>query len=130
MSEPAPTDDERDVGALFDAYEVALLRNDVPEMNAAFDDSVDVLRFGVSEMQRGYDEIVAWRASAQPVDSRRTITSRVVRQLAPDVVAVDITFANGDDPVVGRQSQTWVRRAEGWRIVRAHVSVIPTPPPG
>ena len=25
---------------------------------------------------------------------------------------------------VGRQSQTWVRFAEGWRVVAAHVSVI------
>jgi hypothetical protein len=28
---------------------------------------------------------------------------------------------------VGRQMQTWVRFAEGWRVVAAHVSVINTP---
>jgi hypothetical protein len=25
---------------------------------------------------------------------------------------------------IGRQSQTWLRTAEGWRIVAAHVSLI------
>ena len=25
---------------------------------------------------------------------------------------------------IGRQSQTWVRFADGWRVVAAHVSVI------
>jgi Protein of unknown function (DUF3225) len=29
---------------------------------------------------------------------------------------------------VGRQMQTWVRFAEGWRIVAAHVSIIDEPP--
>jgi len=27
--------------------------------------------------------------------------------------------------VRGRQSQTWVRMADGWRIVAAHVSLLP-----
>jgi hypothetical protein len=136
VPEPTPTDDdpapgeaaECEVGALSDAYEDALLRNDVAAMNAAFDDSPEVLRFGLAEIQRGAAELAAWRAAADPVDPRRTITSRTVHQLAPDVVAVDITFANGDDPSLGRQSQTWVRSPAGWKIVRAHVSMMPAPP--
>jgi hypothetical protein len=39
-------------------------------------------------------------------------------------VAVDLVFAD-DDTSIGRQSQTWVRTADGWRIARAHVSVVP-----
>lgn len=120
-----PNADEIEVSLLFDAYEDALLSNDVDAMNNAFVASDDVLRFGIAEMQVGFGELVAWRASAAPVDPDRRITSRTVLGLAPGVVAVDITFANGDEPVVGRQSQTWVRRPEGWRIIRAHVSVIP-----
>jgi hypothetical protein len=58
------------------------------------------------------------------VPEDRRVTSRHVLVLAPDVVAVDITFCNGDAPGIGRQSQTW-RRIDGtWRIVRAHVSMI------
>jgi hypothetical protein len=28
---------------------------------------------------------------------------------------------------IGRQSQTWMRTAEGWRVVAAHVSLIAKP---
>ena len=54
----------------------------------------------------------------------RTITSRRVLAFARDVVAVDVTFRNGDVPGLGRQPQTWRRFDDGWRIVRAHVSMI------
>ena len=111
------------VGALSDAYEAALVANDVAAMDRAFWDSPATLRFGIAEIQRGADEIAAWRRSAEPVPADRTITSREVRELAPGVVAVDLTFVNGADPTVGRQSQTWVRTNVGWRIVRAHVSM-------
>jgi hypothetical protein len=29
-----------------------------------------------------------------------------------------------EDKVVGRQSQSWVRTAQGWRIAAAHVSYL------
>ena len=119
-----PTHDEIAVTALFEHYEDALVRNDLEAMNACFVDSDDVLRFGIADMQFGFDELVAWRATASPVGPLRQITRRVVQELAPGVVAVDVTFHNGDDSVVGRQSQTWVVRDGTWRIIRAHVSVI------
>ncbi len=116
--------DESTVSALSDAYEAALVRNDLDAMNAVFWTSPEVVRFGVADMQVGYDDVVAWRATAQPVNPTRRTLSKSVLALAPGVVAVDITFRNGDDPTIGRQSQTWVRKPEGWRIVRAHVSTI------
>ena len=122
---PAPSQAVSVVARLSDEYEAALVRNDLDAMNAMFWNSGDVLRFGIAEMQSGYDEVVAWRAAATPVPTNRTITDRTVVELAPHVVAVDLTFRNGDQPMIGRQSQTWVERPEGWRIVRAHVSVIP-----
>ena len=127
MLHRAAPDDEAEVVELFEIYESALVRNDVAVLDAMFVATDDVLRFGIADVQRGHDELVAWRAGATPVDARRRITSRSVAGLAPGVVAVDVTFANGDDPVIGRQSQTWVRRPEGWRIARAHVSTIPRP---
>ena len=116
--------DEAVVSRLSDEYEAALLRNDIEAMNAAFWAVPEVLRFGIADMQFGYHEVVAWRATATPVSTDRQTLTKTVCALAPDVVAVDLTFRNGDAPVIGRQSQTWVRRPEGWRIVRAHVSVI------
>jgi hypothetical protein len=116
-------DDEARVLRSSDEYESALLANDRETLDAMFVDDGRVLRFGIADMQRGHAELTAWRAQAPGVPVTRRITSRVVMSLGPGVVAVDLTFANGDDPAVGRQSQTWIRTDSGWRIVRAHVSM-------
>jgi len=104
-----------------------LLANDLDAMNAVFWSSPEVLRFGIADMQLGIDEVIAWRAAATPVSPLRTVTMKTVLEVAPGVVAVDLTFRNGDAPQIGRQSQTWVCGDQGWRIVRAHVSVIAAP---
>jgi ketosteroid isomerase-like protein len=127
MAAEQARDDVAEVLAASEDYERALRADDVDALNAAFDNSPDVLRFGIADMQHGHGELAAWRASADPVDPERRITGRWVRALAPGVVAVDVTFVEGDEPMIGRQSQTWVRRPRGWRIVRAHVSVVPVP---
>jgi hypothetical protein len=113
-----------EVTALSDRYEAALVRNDVATLDALFADDERVLRFGLADMQRGKAELVAWRASAPAVNRGRQIVSRDVTALAADVVAVDLTFVDGPG-ATGRQSQTWLRGSDGWRIVRAHVSIIP-----
>jgi hypothetical protein len=115
---------EREVIEAFEAYEAALVANDLAAMDTAFWADEGVLRYGIAEIQVGIDAIRAWRAAAAPVPRTRRLTSRHVLALSPDVVAVDVTFANGDEPGTGRQSQTWIRRPEGWRIARAHVSMI------
>jgi len=120
----AGSDASAEVAALFDAYEEALVANDVEAMDAAFWDDPRVVRFGIAEVQVGIEAIRQWRRTANPVPKDRRITSRHVLVLAPDVVAVDITFRNGDAPGLGRQSQTWQRIDGTWRIVRAHVSMI------
>jgi hypothetical protein len=104
-------------------YEDALRRNDVEQLDGLFVDHPDVLRFGVADEQHSYAALVAWRAGAPAISPDRRITARWIVALAPGVVAVDLTFAD-DDEHVGRQSQTWVRTGAGWRISRAHVSII------
>jgi ketosteroid isomerase-like protein len=122
--EDALTHAAAEVTAGSDAYEEALRRNDVNSLNAAFLHSDEVVRFGIRDMQFGSVELLAWRAGAPAIDPRRRCLSRTVLALAPTVVAVDIVFRDGDEPLTGRQSQTWVRTADGWRIARAHVSVV------
>jgi ketosteroid isomerase-like protein len=118
-----------EVTALFEQYEADLVANDVDAMDAVFLDDDRVLRYGIADMQEGIAAVRAWRRAATPVPATRRITSRHVLALTADVVAVDITFVNGGgDDHLGRQSQTWVRTPEGWRIVRAHVSRVPWPP--
>ena len=113
MGSDGETTAEAEVRALSDAYEAALLVDDVAAMDAAFWDDPDALRFGIAEIQRGHAAIAEWRRTAGGVPPGRRITSREVCELAPGVVAVDLTFVNGDDPTVGRQSQTWVRHRAG-----------------
>lgn len=121
-----PEPDAIEVEQLSDVYEAALRRNDVDVLMAMFWLHPDVLRFGIADQQHGGDELRAWRMTAPAVAPDRMTLSRHVVALAPGVVAVDITFAD-DDAMIGRQSQTWVRFPQGWRIARAHVSVIPRP---
>jgi Protein of unknown function (DUF3225) len=113
-----------EVRAAFDAYERALRANEVDAMDAWFWADPRTLRYGIAECLYGYDEIAAWRATASPVPSSRTITTSVITAFGADCAVVDCEFVNGDEPGRGRQSQTWIRFDDGWKIVRAHVSMI------
>jgi ketosteroid isomerase-like protein len=121
--------DEDEVTQCSDRYESALRRHDVAALGAAFSTDPSVVRFGIADIQTSGAEVAAWRAQAPPIDPDRRTTFRRVGALAPGVVAVDLTFRDSDG-TSGRQSQTWVRGADGWRIVRAHVSVLAEPAGG
>ena len=44
-----------------------------------------------------------------------------------DVATANTEFLRDTVPRLGRQSHTWLRLAEGWRIVSAHVSYMDQP---
>lgn len=120
-----------EVRAAFDAYEAALLANDIDAIDGWFWRDGRAVRFGIADRQYGYDEIAAWRATAAPVPADRVLTRVCVTTFGADVATVDCEFRNGDaggidaGPLaIGRQSQTWVRTDDGWRITSAHVSMI------
>jgi hypothetical protein len=54
----------------------------------------------------------------------RTVITAYGRDMA---VASTLFYRDSAAGKVGRQMQTWVRFAEGWKIVAAHVSVIDEP---
>ena len=125
MGSDGETTAEAAVRALSDAYEAALLADDVAAMDAAFWDRPDA-----SALRHRRDPARLRQRSPRGGRTAGGVLARphgspvaTVRELAPGVVAVDLTFVNGDDPTVGRQSQTWVRHRAGWRIARAHVSL-------
>ncbi|HVX20018.1 MAG TPA: AtzH-like domain-containing protein [Acidimicrobiales bacterium] len=119
-----------EVGAAFTAYEAALVANDVVAMNRWFRPGPSTCRFGIADVQSGYDEIVAWRRQAAPVPPGRTLSGTSVVPLCPDVAVVTTCFSYPGRPVVGRQSQVWLRTGDGWRIASAHVSEVPAVPAG
>ena len=113
-----------EVTAVFTAYEQALMTNDVEAMNAAF--SEHAVRYGIAECQYGAEAIAAWRAGADPIPDGRRLGPTVIATFGADTACVSTEFRYPGSSDVGRQTQTWIRLADGWRIVNAHVSTLTT----
>jgi ketosteroid isomerase-like protein len=114
-----------EVRAAFEAYERALVSNDVDTLDAMFRDDPRTIRFGGTENLFGYGEIKAFRAARSPIGLARTLSNTVITAYGRDVAIASTLFHRTTMPGrVGRQTQTWVRFSEGWRVVAAHVSVI------
>lgn len=114
-----------ELNTAFEAYEDALIHNKVDVLDDLFWNSDWTLRFGAKENLFGIDQIRAFRASRPSVGLNRQIIDRHVVTFGDSVGATgvaNITFNRPSEPRIGRQSQTWVRFADGWRVVSAHVS--------
>jgi hypothetical protein len=113
--------------ALYPQYETALVTNDVDTLTQMFWASPHVMRFGVTENLYGIDEIEAFRKGRLPANLARTVRRLDIVTFGKDFGSITLEFertVNGKT-TLGRQSQVWVRFPEGWRIVAAHVSVLP-----
>jgi len=121
----------RELTELYPRYESALVNNDVETLIAMFWASPHTVRFGATENLHGIDEIVAFRKGRSPANLARTIDRLDIAAFGNDLGEVSLEFSRLTDngAVRGRQSQTWVRFPEGWRIVAAHVSILPTTGP-
>ncbi len=119
-----------EVSAEFDRYEAALVANEVETLNSQFWASPTTLRYGMGEILLSYDEISNFRAARSPVGLMRTRRNTRITTFGRDFAVANTEFLRESAPgKVGRQSQTWVRMPEGWRIVSAHVSLIDEPAP-
>ena len=112
----------------FARYEKALVTNDVAVLDELFRADPRTLRYGVGENLYGYDAIMAFRAARSPAGLMRRTEKTVITTYGRDTAVASTLFYRDTAPGrVGRQMQTWIRFAEGWRIVAAHVSVIDEP---
>ena len=68
----------------------------------------------------------ASRLARPKTDMRRTISNTVVTTFGRDLATANTEFERVESGRRGRQSQTWARIPEGWRVVSAHVSFMPT----
>lgn len=122
-----------EVTAAFIEYERALVDNELETMNALFWHTPQTVRYGIAEVQHGGEEIRAWRASCQPVPRSRRLHRTVVTTFGVDYATVSTEFTSDATSLLGRQMQTWARIGSpsephhGWKIVAAHVSLIPVP---
>jgi hypothetical protein len=118
-----------DVRAAFTRYEVALATNDTATLNELFWDNPASLRFGTADRQRGATEIHDWRLQHAEVPPGRPLPDPDVLTVDSCTAVVTTLFSYPDRLIEGRQTQVWVRFPEGWRIVSAHVSEVPTAHP-
>lgn len=117
-----------EVEAAFARYEEALITNDVETLEALFNDAPETIRYGGTENLYGMDEIRAFRRGRSPVGLMRTLDRTVITTYGTDTAVASTLFVRESAPgKIGRQQQTWVRFANGWRVVAAHVSVISDP---
>jgi hypothetical protein len=122
INDPAVT---AEIAALHDAYERAIISNDVDALVDFFWSSPHVARFGVAEHLYGADAINAYRQNHRPAFTDRKMLRRVIVTLGIETASVMCEFSQ---TVSGasrhtRQSQVWVRFPEvGWKIIAAHVS--------
>jgi len=117
-----------EVKAAFARYEAALVANDVATLDAIFHDDPRTIRYGATENLYGYAEIAAFRAARSPAGLTRTLSGTVITTFGRDFAVASTLFERASVPgKIGRQMQTWVRFAQGWRVVAAHVSFVEQP---
>lgn len=114
-----------EVTAVFERYEAALVGNDVAALDALFWDSPHTVRYGATENLYGHAAIAAFRAARPSTGLARSIVRREIHAYGRDAATTAIEFVRDGRTEIGRQMQTWIRMPEGWRVVAAHVSVVP-----
>jgi len=108
-----------EVAKAFASYEEALVTNDVAGLSNLFWSTEQVVRFGINDHQTGATELRRWRGSQPPLPPGRTLIETMITTFDTDLAVVTTRFTHPGAAVAGRQSQTWVRLPEGWRIVSA-----------
>jgi hypothetical protein len=116
-----------EVKAAFDRYEKALNSNDVGVLDSAFWNDPLVIRYSLTDNAYGFEAIHASRLARPKADITRTIANTVITTFGRDLATANTEFQRVESGRRGRQSQTWARMPEGWRVVSAHVSFLPTP---
>jgi hypothetical protein len=111
-----------EVTAAFNRYEVALTTNDVAVLDELFWNSPYTLRYGATENLLSYEAIRDFRSARPSKGLARDLRNTVITTYGRDYATANTEFIRTSELRIGRQSHTWLRLPEGWRIVAAHVS--------
>ena len=99
-----------EVRARFERYEQALIDKDVAVLDASFWDSPHTIRYALNENGYGFTEIHAHRVARPPGPGIKDKRIRLeILTLGRDLAIVNLEFKVRGRPLIGRQSQTWVR---------------------
>ncbi|MFT3803570.1 MAG: oxalurate catabolism protein HpxZ [Burkholderiaceae bacterium] len=113
-----------EVRAAFARYEDALVRNEVEILDSLFWNSPYTLRYGATENLYGYEAIAAFRAGRPSQGLMRELLRVQIVTYGHDFATANCEFRREASTRTGRQSQTWMRTEQGWRVVSAHVSLM------
>ena len=113
-----------EVTAAFERYERALVGNDVAELDALFWTSPHTVRYGAGENLYGIAAIRAFRAARSPAGLAREILRTQITTYGEAFATTHLEFRRIGSERIGRQTQSWARMPEGWRVVSAHVSLM------
>ena len=114
----------QEVSEIFEQYEDALVGNDVTVLDALFWNSPQTIRYGATENLYGFEQIQSFRSGRSPIGLERQILRTVITTYGEDFATTNIEFQRAGSNRMGRQSQTWVKFPQGWKVVSAHVSLI------
>ncbi|MGD9293571.1 MAG: oxalurate catabolism protein HpxZ [Roseobacter sp.] len=112
----------RDVTQVFEQYEAALTGNDIATLDALFWASDHVVRLGATENLYGHDQILAFRKARPSKGLDRSLRNTVITTFGTEFATACTEFTRPGTDRIGRQTHSWVRLADGWKIVAAHVS--------
>jgi hypothetical protein len=111
-----------EVTEAFHAYERALMTDDIAAMDALFHDAPTTNRYGVGEVLYGIDAIRAFRKGRGGSPQRR-LGCVAITVYGDSFATADAEFFREGSDRRGRQTQSWVKFADGWKVVSAHVSL-------
>ena len=113
-----------EVTAAVDAYEAALMANDVEALDGFFRDAPETVRYGVAENLYGFAQIAAFRIGRAGGSPPRSRLRTEITTFGRDFAVANVEFLREGAKRPGRQCQAWVRTENGWKIVSAHVSLL------
>jgi hypothetical protein len=113
-----------EVTAAFERYEDALVHNKVEVLDELFWNSPRTLRYGATENLYGYDAIRAFRAARPATGLARSLLRVEITSYGDSFATANCEFQREGGAKPGRQSQTWMKTSQGWRVVAAHVSLL------
>lgn len=108
------------VTAEFERYEQALQTNDLATLDELFWDSPTTIRFGIRESLFGIEAIRDFRQARSSTGLTRSLNNTIITTFGEFTATANTEFIRNGQ--MGRQSQTWIKFPQGWRIVSAHVS--------
>jgi hypothetical protein len=111
-----------EVRAEFERYETALVANDREALVEFFLDSPTTVRYGIDDAQYGHEELASFRRSQAVATPLRDLQRTVITTFGRELAVANTEFVPHGSDVIGRQSQTWLRTDNGWKVVSAHVS--------